>query len=842
MRRQSEDSLDDHDVVRGAAIPGYDGLYAIGIADIRITIYSQQVRAFQLVHSLLELGKLKDGQHVAIIGGGVAGVAAAAAILVSTETICVTLFEAETELFYVQRECSVRYVHPHLYEWPRANSINPTSDLPILSWEAGSAADVVERIAGKFAQIQSLFAARLTTITGARVSEIEATMDLGNPAFQLSTVTVDNSNPGSMAHVVIIAGGFGPERGPMPDHATSYWDDTSLPRTNKTFRQGSAVFLSGNGDGGLIDAVAAVLKGSPHAALIELVTTFPGFDAVHARLIAIDEAAKASEAVGTPYVIEDIYGAEIVPVAEKIGLIRNIAERLRPGMTLYLHTQYDALFDTKSAILNRVLLRLVMAAAKGSQTRIEHLKGGNVEQLDVCPDSVTGFERDARLFVRAGTYEVGVDRIIIRHGPDKDQPYRGFPAIISSYRTFREALAVDDVVRATPELSLGARRRLEDAAHSHDLALDNRRIARLLQDAPLEITIAFEAGLALWTSTLSPAELAANWRSAKGVKLTLRASPDELGPLAITLIRMAIHNPSVVLCTERHDWQKKIRDVIATLGSAGGLYEPVLYPPISISPAPTLSLSVTQASLALDNGLDADLLHLLNEKIEAFCAHGVASNVSVAWVVDAGLRLAMSDHWVVWKHKLDHDAPLLRRFVRLLASPEDLSVESETALVAAGPSRINNLVRASLLALAAAAGWQGGDLRAAVPGHLERPAHGEATKPRAFHACGADRIGGGALRTQVASFPWVSYYVLLSELNRSVVVDIKSHNNLATIDDKLTPRLDEANFGNSLIIPADIALEDALEGGVAALQKHLDVLENSHIGRWRAAISSGDGQ
>lgn len=794
-----------------------------------------------MVHSLLELGKLKDGQRVAIVGGGIAGIAAAAAIVVLTKTITVTLFEAESELLYVQRECSVRHVHPHLYEWPRANSINPNADLPILSWKAGSAAEVVERIAGKFAQIQSLFGARLTTITGARVSEIEPATDLGNPAFQLSTTTVDDSNPSSIAHVVIVAGGFGPEREPMPDHAASYWDDSSLPTTNKTFRQGTAVFLSGNGDGGLIDTVAAVLKGSPHAALIELVTAFPGFDVVHARLIAIDQAARAADAAGTPHVLEDIYDAEIVPIAEKIGLVRNIAERLRPGLTLYLHTQSDALFDTKSAILNRVLLSLVMAAARGSSTAIEHLKGGDIEQLKACPDSVSGFERDARLFVRAGTREIGVERIIIRHGPDKDKPYRGFPAIIASYRAFRESLAADDSVRATPQLSLAARRSLEEAAHGYDLALDNRRIARVLQDAPLEITVAFEAGLALWTSALSPAELAANWRSSKGVKLTLRASPDELGPLAIALIRVAIHNASVVLCTERHDWQRRVRDVVGTFGSAGGLYAPVLHPPMSVSPAPTLFLDVTEAGLALDNALDADLLSFLDERIEAFCAHGVASNVAVAWVVDVGLRLAMSDHWVVWKHKLDHDPQLRRRFIRLLADPEDLSVESETALVAAGPLRIDNLVRASLLALAAAAGWQGGDLRAAVPGHLERPALGETTQPRAFHACGADRIGGEALRTQVASFPWVSYYVLLSELNRSVIVDIKSHNNLATIDDKMTPRLDEANFGNSLIIPADIALEDALEGGLASLQAHLDVLESSHIARWRAAISSGNG-
>lgn len=78
------DPLLAQDILEGAAVRDRPNLFVIGCLDRRITFYSQQMRALSRVHALKHLGYPIANPRNAAIGGGAAGVtAAAAAALVS---------------------------------------------------------------------------------------------------------------------------------------------------------------------------------------------------------------------------------------------------------------------------------------------------------------------------------------------------------------------------------------------------------------------------------------------------------------------------------------------------------------------------------------------------------------------------------------------------------------------------------------------------------------------------------------------------------------------------------------------------------------------------------------
>ena len=67
----AEDNLNNW--MTSATIPGVEGLYFVGTFDRRITFYSQQVRALQLVRAMHESGKVDTNGSIAVVGAGAAG-------------------------------------------------------------------------------------------------------------------------------------------------------------------------------------------------------------------------------------------------------------------------------------------------------------------------------------------------------------------------------------------------------------------------------------------------------------------------------------------------------------------------------------------------------------------------------------------------------------------------------------------------------------------------------------------------------------------------------------------------------------------------------------------------
>jgi len=136
------------------AVPSYPGVFVLGSFARYVTVYSQQVRALNLIDALCRRGMLSRHTRVAVIGGGVAGLTAAAGAAVLGAPV--RLYERAAKPLRLQRNCGHRWLHPHLYDWPERESDSREAGLPLLTWEAGWAQDVAKRIEAQWDHIRQL--------------------------------------------------------------------------------------------------------------------------------------------------------------------------------------------------------------------------------------------------------------------------------------------------------------------------------------------------------------------------------------------------------------------------------------------------------------------------------------------------------------------------------------------------------------------------------------------------------------------------------------------------------------------------------------------------------------
>src|SRR5436853_6533719 len=103
-----------------------DNIYLLGTFETGLTIYNQQVRGLNLVWSMVEAAPEKQLRRIAVVGGGFAGLTAAAGLLhKGAEHVCV--FEKRASLCPLQQGSDARWVHPRIYDWPGDNSNVPTA-------------------------------------------------------------------------------------------------------------------------------------------------------------------------------------------------------------------------------------------------------------------------------------------------------------------------------------------------------------------------------------------------------------------------------------------------------------------------------------------------------------------------------------------------------------------------------------------------------------------------------------------------------------------------------------------------------------------------------------------
>jgi hypothetical protein len=418
------------DIIEGAQIAGRPGAYVLGCYDSRITFYSQQVRALELAHALRHQHHIAARARIAVIGGGAGGVTIAAALALQSDAT-VFLYERSDVLMPLQRESQRRRLDPHIYEWPRQDAEHELAELPLLDWKSGSAVEVRDAVLREFNELRAALGDRPAVHLSHLVTSVVPKPNGFDIHFERESARGVREPAQTEVEIVIFAFGFGvePLRG-IPNTVTeSYWRDAGVPGPEIDGNPRPRFFVSGNGDGGLIDFVAAASAAFDHSATIRSISKRRGVRVLAERLLAIDIDARTADAAGHGFDFMAAYNASIGADVEMLGLVDEVAGRLRPGVQLFFQTLEADLMSIRTATLNRLVVYLVIKACmRDASRRFEHVVCTKVTSLEV-PE---GFNQPAFLLDCDGR-QIAVDKVIARRGPGRDSVRAPFEAILDGY-------------------------------------------------------------------------------------------------------------------------------------------------------------------------------------------------------------------------------------------------------------------------------------------------------------------------------------------------------------------------------------------------------------------------
>ena len=226
-----------------------DRVYILGTFETGLTIYSQQVRALNLVWSLVEAAPESELRNIAIVGGGFAGLTAAAGLL-HKGVEHISLFERRATLCPLQLGSDTRWVHPHIYDWPDDGSKFPTAALPLLNWNAGRASDVAVQILQAWDKLtRSVDPSRIDIYLNVKHLRLDDTLHLEwvGEKSKIDSVAIPSGDKAQFDSVVL-AVGFGLER----ESSFSYWRNETLGQPELDLGR-RTYLVSGHGDGALVD-------------------------------------------------------------------------------------------------------------------------------------------------------------------------------------------------------------------------------------------------------------------------------------------------------------------------------------------------------------------------------------------------------------------------------------------------------------------------------------------------------------------------------------------------------------------------------------------------------------
>lgn len=287
---------------------------------------------------------------MAVIGGGVAGVTAAAGA--ARKGCHVTVFEKDESLLHLFAGCTKRWLHPRIYDWPQAGSLrDDADDLEVLTWHASTAGDLVDQLRAEWEELRA--AHGIEVLCGVTVNPLQPETSGRHPLVTW--------RPGANTRrfrVVILAVGFGIERAfpGLPQH--SYWHDDALDQSDHGASK--RYLISGLGDGGLIEFVRACIGDFRHD---QIVNTFelgteknPKAKALGDQLLAIeDEAARHERVHGPGTAAELLWNAYTNGIDDLAGFVDEALAKRRRNRKVMLNGIGHFPITRQASILNRLL-------------------------------------------------------------------------------------------------------------------------------------------------------------------------------------------------------------------------------------------------------------------------------------------------------------------------------------------------------------------------------------------------------------------------------------------------------------------------------------------------------
>lgn len=795
-------SMTPQEIIAEALVPDTHSVFVLGSFERRVTVYAQQVRALNLVDAILARGLLQETGSVAIVGGGAAGITAAVALARAAPNLkALDLFERRSDVLDLQHH-STRYLHPHFYDWPNAGSDNPNAGLPLMNWAAGPAGTVATTLRSQFDDAR-------------RSSILSFQPDLGVTGLRPSTtstvrVFVPGASPlGKIYDVVILAIGFGLEAF-LDGDTPSYWLPTQMSAALLTNQADPLIFISGNGDGGLVDFLMAAFNAMEHQAICELIM---GLDLGPATAALQLVEQEAWEADGAALDLLALYRQRVRPLVPH-PVWQTITANLRPHARIHLHTREAHLFRRTTALHNRLAAFLVIEADESNGRNLIKITTGTDF---VGPVPVTG------PITLEGSAPFTPYRRFLRLGPDSAPNLAPFDATLL---TFPNRVRVSATQPQSPQLTVTARARFEvAAAATAGVAIPPPAAVPALTGEVNRLVVRSNGTDVEWLSQITPGEAERFWVGGRPLTIYADISAADAGPLVPALARIGAHVPDfIVHARDVHGWRAAMERLCAARELPGpDLAAPCVVREWADPAALEMQAAVASSSLAetVHTALDSEMLRQLREALHEIL--GPAA-VEMGWPIEPALKGRLWAQWEQWHAVLLADGAMRRRFLLLLATEQDHAELRESLLVRLGPKILRPfLTKPALFGLAFAV----------CSGHALAPAGGPpgnvATQGITGHACGVGWIGGRDLgATCVTRQPWSTGVVLLAQLKDAFqLVEGELRFDRATGD---PPKVGTISLGEEpLVIGADEVFVSALEAGEQSVQDYLQ-----SIFQWRA--------
>jgi hypothetical protein len=258
------ESGNDADTVLATYRVGAKPLYLIGTFETGVTVFSQQVRALNLIWALIDTKTISSSDtstpfKIAIVGCGFAGLSAAAGLLKKRANVALTIFEERHTLLPMQQGSDSRWLHPRIYDWPGEGAGTSNARLPVLDWRAPRASDVVVQILAAWDAIVADVRTPLALYCNTRylqIHEVNGRLQVewvgerrnARDATLLEGPDVASVGKTDNFDAVILAVGLGLEI----DGVRSYWRNETIGQPNLD-QPHCSYLVSGQGDGAMID-------------------------------------------------------------------------------------------------------------------------------------------------------------------------------------------------------------------------------------------------------------------------------------------------------------------------------------------------------------------------------------------------------------------------------------------------------------------------------------------------------------------------------------------------------------------------------------------------------------
>ncbi|MDP9111290.1 MAG: hypothetical protein M3M96_06640, partial [Candidatus Eremiobacteraeota bacterium] len=547
MSSDLRDNVTPADVIAECIVPTTKSVFFLGSFESRVTLFAQQIRALNLADALVEQAIVRPTGRVAIIGGGVAGMTLAAALAVAAPTLTVIdLYDRKEELLHLQRGSRDRYLHPHLYDWPRPNSTADDAGLPILNWHAAPANEVAGAIEEGFIEIR-----RHHTIINLRLG-LDVERLLPAPLGPGCRVFIRNlpKDRSEFYDAVILTIGFGYESF-LSESNPSYWSASLLGGPIIGPGNDHVILISGNGDGGLVDFMMAAYNHVGHRQIFDFITHYPGLDSVEALLLMIEERAWTADGSIDLF---DEYRRLIAPELPPHMLL-DIEQRLRPGVRIVFHTREQHLFRRDTAVLNRFGAFLAILADENSGRNRIRLTVGK-EFIDAPP--VNG---EVRI---VGEPAFTPRMRFLRLGAEAKKNLAPFHVLAEEFQA-RPKATEPRFRPATPALTASAIGRfsgLIPRAETAPQVADTRTTPAVTGHRNVNLRAQHEAdGRFSWSGDLALDAIGAAWNDdIMALVVTFEAPPSEAGPLVAALARLCGHAGRCEFrCRDRRRWEDAMK-------------------------------------------------------------------------------------------------------------------------------------------------------------------------------------------------------------------------------------------------------------------------------------------